>query len=83
MLRRYWFIFLPSSEPSVLNMGCGITAFDERDAMNFLEGTVFPAYGQREIAEIIVDIDVSTLDENHILPNMAAPVVRGVWFPRV
>jgi|HubBroStandDraft_6_1064221.scaffolds.fasta_scaffold18377_2 hypothetical protein len=81
MLHRYWFSFTPSSGASVLNRGCGITAYDEADARKMLEEKVFPVYGQAEILSVIEDIDVSTLDEHHVRPNMGVPVVRGVWFP--
>jgi len=30
---------------------------------------------------VIEDVDVSTLDQGHILPNMSPPNVRGIWFP--
>jgi len=33
------------------------------------------------VTDIIEDVDVSTLDANHVLPNMAPPNLRGVWFP--
>ena len=33
------------------------------------------------IAVLIEDVDVSTLDAGHVLPNMSPPVRRGVWFP--
>ena len=33
------------------------------------------------IRRIIPDVDVSTLDAGHILPDMAPPNRRGIWFP--
>jgi hypothetical protein len=30
---------------------------------------------------VIEDVDVTTLDANHVLPNMMPPSVRGVWYP--
>lgn len=35
-----------------------------------------------EIKEIVPDVDIRTLDQRHVIPNMEVPVVRGVWFPR-
>jgi hypothetical protein len=32
MLRRFWFDFEKSLSPSVVNFGCGVTAFDRADA---------------------------------------------------
>jgi hypothetical protein len=31
------------------------------------------------ITSVISDVDVSTLDPKHILPNIGPSVVRGVW----
>jgi hypothetical protein len=31
-------------------------------------------------ARVVEDVDVSTLDAGHVLPNMRAPNERGVWF---
>lgn len=83
MLRRYWFRLSSNGEPSVLNLGCGITAYDMDDARGFLFREVFSVYGARDVLEVITDIDVSTLDQGHVIPNMAAPSNRGVWFPRL
>ena len=83
MLRRYWFKLSNNGTPSVLNVGCGITAYDMDDARAFLFKDVFRVFGEREVLEVIVDVDVSTLDPGHVIPNMAAPSNRGVWFPRL
>ena len=79
-LRRYWFTFPKSPEPTPLTLGCGVTAYDDDDAMDILREYVFNGV-QPSVAEVIVDVDVSTLDKSHVLPNMGATVVRGVWFP--
>ena len=81
MLHRYWLKFVRSDKPSVLNVGCGITAYDIDDAKRIFENDVVPIYGDREIYEIVEDIDVSALDETHVRPNMGATSNRGVWFP--
>lgn len=81
MLHRYWFKFTHSTSPSILNLGCGITAYDEEDAKRLLQDKVFSVYGSRQIIDTIKDIDVSTLDENHVRSNMGSPANRGVWFP--
>jgi len=80
-MHRYWFQFEHSDTPSPLNLGCGITAHSEADALKILHDKVFSAYGPRKIATTIVDVDISTLDENHVRPNMGLVVQRGVWFP--
>lgn len=83
MLHRYWLKFVRSAEPSILNLGCGITALDRDDAMRIFKNDVVPIYGNREIFEIIEDADISALDEHHVIPNMGIPTNRGVWFPRL
>jgi hypothetical protein len=85
MLRRYWFKFAPftSTSISTLNLGCGVTAHDVEDARRLIEEKVFPIFGVREIAEVLENVDISTLDENHVRPNMGNPIVRGVWFPLI
>ncbi len=81
MLHRYWLKFVRSAKPSILNIGCGITAHDREDAMRIFQNEVVPVYGNAEIAEVLEDIDISTLDEAHVRPNMGIPSNRGVWFP--
>ena len=83
MLTRYWFRFKDLKRYSRLTLGCGITAYDQGDAIEILRRSVFERVGESpEIAEIIPEVDISELDQRHIIPNMESPVVRGVWFPR-
>jgi hypothetical protein len=84
-LRRYWFEFdAPKEHPHAAEivMGCGVTAYHEDDAVVLLRQQMFEGDPLPPIRRVIEDIDVSTLDENHIRPNMGVPVWRGVWFPR-
>jgi hypothetical protein len=81
MRHRYWFQFTQTTVPSILNLGCGITAFDRNDAERIFHDDVTPLYGRREIIAIVEDIDVSVLDNAHVRPNMGDPSARGVWFP--
>jgi hypothetical protein len=80
LLTRYWFKFKKSAEPSNLNLGCGITAYDLEDAYHFLREIIFPDFGVRPIESVIEDVNISTLEANHVRPNMGIPVVRGVGF---
>lgn len=70
-LRRYWFA-VPG-----LN-GFGVTAFSVDDARFLLEAE---GYLIDADVEVITDVDVSTLDPNHVLPNVGPSSFRGVWFP--
>lgn len=57
----------------------GVTAIDLDDALGLisrLSGAAFP----RPTA-VIEDVDVRTLDEGHVLPDMDPPNRRGFWFP--
>lgn len=84
MLHRYWFeFFIPQkqaqSEP--WGLGCGVTAHDYNDAVQLLKEFVFPQREVPPIHHVIEDVDISTLDEKHVRPNLGVPSQRGVWFP--
>jgi hypothetical protein len=83
-LSRFWFKFdlLPREPhpPGVL-IGCGVTAFDQEDAIRMLKERVFTAHPLPEIKTMIPDVDISKLDQGHVRPNMGDPSRRGVWFP--
>jgi hypothetical protein len=84
-LRRDWFRFddsAPIPGASRSRLGYGVTAWTEEDAMALLREAVFHGKELSGIAAVIADVDVSTLDPDHILPNMEPPNRRGVWFPR-
>lgn len=85
MLRRYWFEFDPASNAehrTWVLLGCGITAYDYDDAVHLLRERVFRVDDAAPIKRVIEEVDVSTLDAGHVLPNMHAPNSRGIWFPR-
>ncbi len=71
LLRRYWFL-IPG------RTGLGVTAYSLNDARFLLqaEGVLL----DRDI-EVVEDVDVSTLDARHVLPNAGPACFRGVWFP--
>ena len=75
-LRRYWF-------PMDRGFGIGVTAFSKDEARSLAEATR-ARYGYKGVVgPVVVDIDVSTLDANHVLPNIGPPVIRGVWYPQL
>jgi hypothetical protein len=82
MLTRYWFKFelLPPYHP--LRKGCGVTAYTYNDAMKLLMQSLFKDTPMPPVQEVIENIDISTLDQKHIIPNMESPTWRGVWFPK-
>lgn len=84
MLRRYWFEFdLSQSQARMVpyGLGCGVTAFDYEDAIALMKDRVFRSSDLPPIRNVIEDVDISTLDDKHVRPNMDIPVFRGVWFP--
>jgi len=43
--------------------------------------TVFREAQIPDLESVRENVDVSALDERHVLPNMGNVLVRGVWFP--
>jgi hypothetical protein len=80
-MRRYWISFSGPDIPVGFRMGCGITASSRDDAFALLL-KVWPA--ERDgptISNIAEDVDLITLDQTHVLPNVGDATQRGVWFP--
>lgn len=88
MLHRYWIKFEVTDEATCKRvhahgvlMGCGVTWFTVEDALHLVRERMFRGAALPPVAELIEDVDLSTLDRNHVLPNALPPVWRGVWFP--
>ena len=85
-MRRYWIEFdlsayaHPHNHPAIIKGGCGVTAVDHRDALVMIGEHIF-LDGLPRVSKVIEDVDVFTLDEGHVLPNMGNVLVRGIWFP--
>lgn len=84
MLRRYWFTFEGDARslPAGLAMGCGVTAASRAQAERMIRQDLLAGDELPKIAGVVEDVDVSALDPDHVLPNVGAPNVQGVWFPR-
>jgi hypothetical protein len=80
-LTRYWFSFDRLSGPNRLRLGCGVTAVNYEDALALLSQRLSKP-SLETIVQCTENIDVSTLDPRHILPNIGDVTVRGIWFPR-
>ena len=81
---RYWFEFdfeEYTSVPPGTRIGCGVTSFDYEDALNILRQKVFNNNVLAPIIHLVENVNVSTLDASHVLPNIGLPNLRGVWFP--
>jgi hypothetical protein len=82
-LHRYWIRFQRNPSANAPRPGCGVTAHNYDDALTILRETVFRSRDMLPpIENFIEDIDISSLDQKHVLPNMDTPVWRGVWYPR-
>jgi len=82
-LRRFWFTFRCGEMPSPHGRYWGLTAYDLNDALGILGKQLFCGGSLPAPLYCIEDVDVSTLDPKHVLPNIGSVVVRGVWFPRI
>jgi len=89
-LKTYWFVFrITESDKrtyasySGLKRGCGVTAYSREDALNLLQQKLFKEDPIPQIIHVIEKVDISSLDEKHILPNIGVPTWRGIWFPRI
>lgn len=76
LLRRYWF-------RTKERLGIGVTAFTIEDAKRLVEAGAQASRRSYEIVDVIEDVDVRDLDQDHAIPNMAPPNFRGVWYPRL
>jgi hypothetical protein len=87
-LRRYWIEFEPTPSGLITPWTWfGVTAIDVADAVELIRRFVQshrsePIGPLPPVARVIEDVDVSTLDAGHVLPNMDPPLWRGVWYPR-
>lgn len=84
MIKRFWFKFSELQKQSLplgIHHGCGLSAYNYDDAIVLLKEKVFESSELPPIENMIEDVDVSTLDSGHVLPNMGDVTVRGVWFP--
>ena len=80
LLTRFWFEFdiaNPFEYPSGIGRGCGVTAYDYRDALKILDEKVFVDIQRPRIKKQIENVDISTLDAGHVLPNMRLAIYRG------
>jgi hypothetical protein len=74
LLKRFWF-------KTKDGFGVGVTAFSLADARFLIEeADLFYNY---EVLEIVENIDIQTLDQGHVIPNMKPSSFRGVWFPMI
>jgi hypothetical protein len=81
-LQRYWFKFEKINKPTPLNLGCGVTACDQDDAICLMRAYIFSECGVPTIVETVEGVQASDLEKSHVLPNIGNMDVRGIWFPQ-
>lgn len=75
-MQRFWF-------RTAEGLGIGVTAYSQTQAVELARGAADRLSLNFEVLEVIPDVDIRTLDQDHVIPNMGPPSVQGVWFPRL
>ena len=75
-LQRFWF-------RTAEGLGIGVTARSRAEAEELARTAAERLNLNFEVLEVVADIDIRTLDQDHVVPNMGPPSVHGVWFPRL
>ena len=75
-LQRFWF-------RTAEGLGIGVTAASRGEAERLAHDAAERLNLNFEVLEVVADVDIRTLDQGHVIPNMGPPSVRGVWFPRL
>lgn len=88
MLRRYWFVIYPEWRYGPLNAGVTATSTEQARELllkNFTKINYWEPLERlkNEHIEVIENINIQLLDEEHVLPNMGPVIFKGVWFPRL
>ena len=73
-LRRFWFRLS-------VGLGIGVTALTEAEARVLAEAERERSFPHAVITSVIPDVDVSTLDPKHVLPNIGPSGGSGIWYP--
>jgi hypothetical protein len=78
LLHRYWF-----DTKGKEHLGFGVTAYSVEDAKVLVDEAAKRLGLSAQVVEVVEDVDVRDLDQNHVVPNMGPPNFRGVWFPNL
>jgi hypothetical protein len=73
-----------AGEPSswaLVRTGVGVTGTDLDECFDIVRKRIFGRTLMPTVLKVVEDIDVSTLDEERVLPNIEPPIWRGIWFP--
>jgi hypothetical protein len=84
-LQIYWFEFnltLEEPHPIGVLIGCGVTAYTIEDAKFLMKQQLFKSEIP-DISRVVENVEISQLDQDHVVPNMGNVLKRGIWFPRI
>ncbi len=73
-LRRYWF-------PHPDHFGIGVTAFTSDEAVRLATYAASQMGWDFAAGQVVEDVDIRTLDQNHVVPNMGVCSNHGIWYP--
>jgi len=74
LLTRFWF-------KMESGYGVGVTAYSVEDARTLIANEL--TLSNADINGVVEDVDIETLDNGHVIPNMGPPNIRGIWFPNL
>jgi hypothetical protein len=81
-LRRFWIEFeKDEKDPFRYGLGFGVTALSPEDALSLLAESLCKENALPAVRKMISDVNISTLDQKHVIPNMESPIWRGIWYP--
>ena len=75
MLTRYWF-------KTDCGLGYGVTASSLAQARELLRSHGYPLARER-IIDFVEDVEIASLDNEHVRPYVGPVRVPGIWFPKL
>jgi hypothetical protein len=63
-------------------MGIGVTAYSHQQALEWAIERARVLSWTLDASTVKLDIDLSTLDQRHLLPNVGLVTRPGVWYPQ-
>lgn len=61
------------------NIYTGRYIYNYDDAIKILDEKIFVTTRRPPFKRVVEDVDICTLDQGHVIPNMKPPIYRGVW----
>jgi hypothetical protein len=65
------------------HIGVGVTAYSVDDAEALARDACATVGWSFKPTEVSEDVDIRTLDQSHVTPNIGPVNFRGVWYPRL